>query len=142
MLLEQMRSRTVQFSKENKQRCSGVEPCDVRTWRKIVQTSLKQSSVWHEECRNQEPRHMIQLKRVARYLKGVPRKAQQYTALEPSKAHLEVHVDSDWAGDTVTRRSTTGVIVRRGQHSLRHSSTVQNVIGLSSAESEYYALTK
>ena len=86
--------------------------------------------------------HMIQLKRVARYLKGVPRKAQQYTALEPSKAHLEVHVDSDWAGDTVTRRSTTGVIVRRGQHSLRHSSTVQNVIGLSSAESEYYALTK
>ena len=59
-----------------------------------------------------------------------------------SKAHLEVHVDSDWAGDTVTRRSTTGVIVRRGQHLLRHSSTVQSVIGLSSAESEYYALTK
>ena len=59
--------------------------------------------------------HMIQLKRVARYLKGVPRKAQQYLAQEKSKAHLEVHVDSDWAGDTVTRRSTTGVIVRRGQ---------------------------
>ena len=86
--------------------------------------------------------HMIQLKRVARYLKGVPRKAQQYPAQERSNAHLEVHVDSDWAGDTVTRRSTTGVIVRRGQHLLRHSSTVQNVIGLSSAESEYYALTK
>ena len=44
--------------------------------------------------------------------------------------------------ETATRRSTTGVIVRRGQHLLRHSSTVQNVIGLSSAESEYYALTK
>ena len=86
--------------------------------------------------------HMMQLKRVARYLKGVPRKAQQYPAQEPSKAHLEVHVDSDWAGDTVTRRITTGVIVRRGQHLLRHSSTVQNVIGLSSAEGEYYALTK
>ena len=74
--------------------------------------------------------------------KEVPRKAQQYPAQEKSKAHLGVHVDSDWAGDTVTRRSTTGVIVRRGQHLLRHSSTVQNVIGLSSAESEYYALTK
>ena len=86
--------------------------------------------------------HMMQLKRVARYLKGVPRKAQQYPAQEQSKVRLEVHVDSDWAGDTVTRRSTTGVIVRRGQHLLRHSSTVQNVIGLSSAESEYYALTK
>ena len=33
-------------------------------------------------------------------------------------------------------------IVRRGRHLLRHSSTVQNVIGLSGAESEYYALTK
>ena len=139
MLLNQMRSRTVQFLKESKQRCSGVEPCVVRTWRKIVQTSLKRSSVWHEECRNQEP---VQLKRVARYLKGVPRKAQQYPAQEQSKAHLEVQVDSDWAGDIVTRRSTTGVIVKRGQHLLRHSSTVQNMSGLSSAESEYYALTK
>ena len=42
----------------------------------------------------------------------------------------------------MTRRSTSGVIVRRGRHFLRHSSTVQNVIGLSSAESEYHALTK
>ena len=32
--------------------------------------------------------------------------------------------------------------MKRGQHLLRHSSTVQNVSGLSSAESEYYALTK
>ena len=86
--------------------------------------------------------HVIQLKRWARYLKGVPRKTQQHSAQEQSKAHLEVHADSDWAGDTVTRRSTTGVIVRRGQHLLRHSSTVQNVIGLSSAESEHHALTK
>ena len=81
--------------------------------------------------------HMMQLKRVARYLKGVPRKAQQYTAQEPSRAHLEVHLDSDWAGDTVTRRSTSGVMARRGRHLLKHSSTVQNVIGLSGAESKY-----
>ena len=32
--------------------------------------------------------------------------------------------------------------MRRGLHLLRHSSTVQNVIGLNGAESEYYALTK
>ena len=47
-------------------------------------------------------------------------------------------MDSDWAGDTVTRRSTSGVNVRRGRHLLRHSSKVQNVSGLSSAQSEYY----
>ena len=86
--------------------------------------------------------HMMQLKRVARYLKGVPRKALQYTVQEPNRAHLEVHLDSDWAADTVTRRSRSGVTVRRGRHLLRHRSTVQNVLGLGSAESEYYALTK
>ena len=83
-----------------------------------------------------------QLKRVSRYLKGLPRKALQYTAQEPSRAHLGVHVDSGWARHTVTRRSTSGVIARRGRHLLRHSSTVQNVIGLSSAEREYYALAE
>ena len=86
--------------------------------------------------------HMTQLKRVARYVKRVPRKALQYTAQEPSRAHMEVHVDSDWAGDPATRRSRSAVIVWRGLHLLRHSSTVQNVIGLSGAESEYHLLTK
>ena len=85
---------------------------------------------------------MTQLKRAARYLKGVPRKALQYPAQDPSEAHLEVHVESDGAGDTATCRSTSGLIARRGRHLIRHSSTVQNVIGLSSAESEYYAFTK
>ena len=40
--------------------------------------------------------HMIQLKRVAWFLQGVPRMAQQHFAQEKS---LEVHVDSDCAGD-------------------------------------------
>ena len=39
--------------------------------------------------------HMTQLKRVAGYLKGVPRKAQQYPAQEKSKEHLDVQVGSD-----------------------------------------------
>ena len=45
---------------------------------------------------------MTLLKRAARCLKGVPRKTLQYSAQDPSEAHLEVHVDSDWAGDTDT----------------------------------------
>ena len=52
--------------------------------------------------------HTTQLKRAARYMKGVPRTALQYSAQDPSEAHMEVHVDSDWAGTTATRRSTSG----------------------------------
>jgi len=33
-------------------------------------------------------------------------------------------------------------VVRRGEHLLKHSSTLQSTVGLSSAEAEYYALTK
>ena len=34
------------------------------------------------------------------------------------------------------------MVIRRGKHLIRHSSTLQTSIGLSSAEAEYYALTK
>ena len=89
-----MRSRTVRFLKESKQRCSGVELCDVRTWqdRADISEAIKCLARGMSKPRTG---HMIQLKRVARCLKGVPRKAQQYPAQEQSKAHLEVHVDSD-----------------------------------------------
>ena len=51
--------------------------------------------------------HMTQLKRVARYLKGVPRKALQYPAQEPSRAHLKVHVDKTSLDSAMQKVSTT-----------------------------------
>ena len=132
--------RTVEFLKERaKTFRSGTKRCA-----NLAQDRVDSSEAMKYLARalsKSKAGHMTQLKRVARYLKRVPRKALQYPSQEPSSAHLEVHVDSGWAGDTATRRRS-GVIVRRGLHLLRHSSTVQSVIGLSSAESEYYALTK
>ena len=55
---------------------------------------------------------------------------------------LQVYVDSDWAGDLLGRKSTTGVIVRRGKHLLRHMSCFQTLVALSSGEAEYYALVR
>ena len=82
---------------------SELEPCDVRAWRRTVWASLEQPSVLHERMSKPKGGHMTQLRRVARYLKGVPISALQYPAQDPSEAHLEVHVDSDWAGDTKKR---------------------------------------
>ena len=59
-----------------------------------------------------------------------------------SDATLQVHVDSDWAGDLLGRKSTTGVIVRRGKHLWRHKSGLQTLVALSSGEAEYYALIR
>ena len=49
---------------------------------------------------------------------------------------LVIQVDSDHAGDTVTRKSTTGMIAFYGQHVLKHSSNVQSTIAPSTGELE------
>lgn len=51
-------------------------------------------------------------------------------------------VDADHAGDIITRKSTSGMVIMFGQHCLKSSSSVQTTIRLSSGESEYYACVK
>ena len=88
-----------------------------------------------------EPRsgHMQELKRLGRYLVKNRRCVLTY-ARQTSDATLQVHVDSDWAGDMLGRKSTTGVIVRRGEHLLRHRSCLQTLVALSSGEAECITL--
>ena len=68
-----------------------------------------------------EPRsgHMQELKRLGRYLVKNKRCVLTYARQSP-EATLQVHVDSDWAGDLLGRKSTTEVIVRRCKRLLRH----------------------
>ena len=88
-----------------------------------------------------EPRSGQELKRLGRCLVTNRRCVLTY-ARQTSDATLQVHVDSDWAGDLLGRKSTTGVIVRRGTHLLRHMSCLQTLVALSSGEAEYYALIR
>ena len=50
--------------------------------------------------------------------------------------------DSDWGGDTVSRRSTSGGCVFRGDHLIQHWSRTQQVVSLSSAEAELHGICK
>ena len=59
---------------------------------------------------------------------------------QPEVKMIRVFCDSDHAGCGVTRRSTTGLATMLGLHCVRHSSNMQSTIGLSSGESEWYAL--
>ena len=52
---------------------------------------------------------------------------------------LDGWVDADFAGDLVSRRSSSGLVILFGKHCLKTSSSVQEPIGLSSGESEFYA---
>ena len=79
---------------------------------------------------------MQELKRFGRYLVKNKRCVLTY-ARPTSDETLQVHVDSDWAGDLLGRKSTTGVIVRRGKHLLRHMSCLQTLVALSSGEAVF-----
>ena len=58
---------------------------------------------------------MAGLKRVARYLRGVPRVPVLFVwQQEPKK--IETYTDSDWAGCKATRRSVSGGAILHGRH--------------------------
>ena len=86
-------------------------------------------------------RHWEELKRVGRYLRGQP---VGRLIFEPQELPgvLEVFCDADHAGDLETRRSRSGMAVMWGRHLVKHGSSVQSTIALSSGESEYYALLR
>ena len=50
--------------------------------------------------------------------------------------------DADWAGDKMTRKSTTGGCVMLGNHLLKAWSNTQTLVALSSGKSELYATLK
>jgi hypothetical protein len=81
------------------------------------------------------------LKRVGRYLKYRPRAVLWYRWQEDN-GHVEAFTDSDWAGCRMTRRSTTGGALMRGDHLLKTYSKTQTTIALSSGEAELYATVR
>ena len=56
-------------------------------------------------------------KRIARYLKRVPRLAQKFE-WQPRPNSIHVYSDSDYVGCRKTRKSTTGIAIVIGKHCL------------------------
>ena len=81
------------------------------------------------------------LKRLARYLKGRPRLVHKYRWQKKAEK-ISIFIDADWAGDKVSRKSTTGGCIMIGDHLLKGWSKTQTLIALSSGESELYATLK
>jgi len=80
------------------------------------------------------------LKRLGRYLVGRPRAVYMYKWQD--EHDLSIFVDSDWAGCWRTRKSTSGGIAMRGDHLIKHWSSTQPTIALSSGEAELISIIK
>ena len=60
----------------------------------------------------------IPLKRAARYLVGKPKAARRFRR-HKHVDKITVFVDSDFAGDPVSRKSTTGLVAQIGNHTVK-----------------------
>ena len=75
------------------------------------------------------------LKILIRYLYGCPRLVYKYP-WQNTIDQIKTYVDTDFAGCRVTRRSTSGGVLMRGAHCVRHWSATQPTIALSPGEAE------
>ena len=82
-----------------------------------------------------------QLKRLARYLKTNPRTILEYP-WQSRELEVEGFSDSDWAGCKRTGKSTSGGVIKIGEHFIKGWSKTQASITLSSAEAELVAMCK
>ena len=72
---------------------------------------------------------------------GKPKAALRYRR-QKHVDKITVFVDSDFAGDPVSRMSTTGLVAQIGNHSVKSGSTLQSLTALSVGEVEFYAVVK
>ena len=78
---------------------------------------------------------------MGRYLIDKTRLTVRYD-YQPMPHEVEITVDTDFAGCPTTRKSTSGGIVKLGEHCIKAWSSNQSVIALSSGEAEFYGIVK
>ncbi|KAA0033083.1 copia protein [Cucumis melo var. makuwa] len=81
--------------------------------------------------------HLKVAKRILRYLRGTLDYGLFYSSSKEFK--LEGYCDSDWAGDTNDRKSTSGYVFFIGNTAFTWSSKKQPIVTLSTCEAEYIA---
>ena len=80
------------------------------------------------------------MKRLCRYLSGLPRLVYVYRQQEVEL--VDIYTDIDWAGCPKTRKSTSGGCLMLGRHTLKHWSSTQSGVSLSSGEAEFHGVVK
>ena len=85
--------------------------------------------------------HWQGIKRIMRYIKGTLDYGIEFNASENDAIKLIGYSDADWAGDVVSRKSTSGFVFKLAGGAVSWQSKRQATIALSSTEAEYLALS-
>ncbi|GJS05862.1 putative ribonuclease H-like domain-containing protein [Tanacetum coccineum] len=81
--------------------------------------------------------HILAVKRIFRYMKGKPTSGLWYSRDSPFE--LVAYTDSDYAGATLDKKSTTGGCQFLGNRLISWQCKKQNVVATSTTEAEYVA---
>ena len=104
-----------------------------------IQFAAKEASRWMSKpCREDQDK----VTRIGKYLNGGLRRMEQVFPFGRDDSVICAYSDSDWAGCLRTRKSTSGGILCIGGCMIKHWSSTQKAIALSSAEAELYAATR
>ena len=104
-----------------------------------VQFAAKEAS---RRMANPTAEDFEKIKRISRYLNGGRRRVFQVFPWGSSPTTIYAFSDSDWAGCKRSRKSTSGGVIYWGDALVKHWSSTQKSISLSTQESELYACTK
>ena len=88
-----------------------------------------------------EPFDFAPLKRAPRYLLEKPKAALRLRRQKHADK-ITVFVDSDFAGEPVLSESTTGLVARIGNHTVKSGTTLQSLTALSVGEAEFHAVVE
>ena len=91
--------------------------------------------------KNLKSSDMVRLKRMGRYLIGVPTMTRAF-AEQALPQNLKIYGDSDWVGEMVSRKSTSRLTAMNGTHVILEKCNLQNTIVVSSCETEFDAAVK
>lgn len=83
----------------------------------------------------------IALKRILRYLRGTINLSLFFPGYQEHDG-VQAFADADWAGDAVTRKSTSGYIIQLFGYTVLWQTRRQNSVSLSTAEAEYISLSE
>lgn len=90
-------------------------------------------------CSNPDSTHMAALQRVFKYVKGT---LSYGIGFEAGQEDFHGYSDADWAGNVEDRRSTGGYVFFVAGGAVSWASKRQDLVALSSCESEYYAMNE
>ena len=126
------------------------EPFDTRTYQQAIGCLTYLSTATRPDIgaalgilskfmSNPSVAHWTGVKRIFRYLRGTYDYGLVFAGGKDDQLHA--YSDSDWAGDVVTRRSTSGYVMKYGNSTVSWCSRRQATVAKSSTEAEYVALS-